>query len=195
MSRRPKARPHHPPMINRMIKQVPQARRAEVEYARQRGGRPARWFPAPVGGQSIEMRFGNVEVQPLGGRLGCLFMVLFPVLAAVLAEALGRWRGRAFESPPISGSRRQSRSGWRSCGWMRLRTVSRPELVLAVLCHVTCWPRTASRRVTVWRVARLRGRLGDAARPGRSGGVATVVADWPRRRPLRAGRSAGPAAP
>ena len=30
------------------------------------------------------MRFGNVEVRPLGGGLGCLLMILFSLLASVL---------------------------------------------------------------------------------------------------------------
>ena len=34
------------------------------------------------------MRFGNVEVRPLGGGLGCLFMLLFSVVASVLLTVL-----------------------------------------------------------------------------------------------------------
>ncbi|HYF46686.1 MAG TPA: hypothetical protein VD926_10790 [Acidimicrobiales bacterium] len=30
------------------------------------------------------MRFGNVEVRPLGGGAGCLGMILFSVVASVL---------------------------------------------------------------------------------------------------------------
>jgi hypothetical protein len=30
------------------------------------------------------MRFGNVEIKPLGGGFGCLLMILFSVLASVL---------------------------------------------------------------------------------------------------------------
>jgi hypothetical protein len=30
------------------------------------------------------MRFGNVEVRPLGGGAGCLAMVLFSLLASVV---------------------------------------------------------------------------------------------------------------
>jgi hypothetical protein len=30
------------------------------------------------------MRFGNVEIKPLGGGLGCLLMILFSVVASVL---------------------------------------------------------------------------------------------------------------
>ncbi len=30
------------------------------------------------------MRFGNVEIRPLGGGFGCLLMVLFSVVASVL---------------------------------------------------------------------------------------------------------------
>ena len=30
------------------------------------------------------MRFGNVEIRPLGGGLGCLLMILFSVVASVL---------------------------------------------------------------------------------------------------------------
>jgi hypothetical protein len=34
------------------------------------------------------MRFGNLEVRPLGGGLGCLFMVLFSVVASVALTVL-----------------------------------------------------------------------------------------------------------
>ena len=34
------------------------------------------------------MRFGNVEIRPLGGGLGCLLMILFSVLASVLGTIL-----------------------------------------------------------------------------------------------------------
>jgi hypothetical protein len=47
-----------------------------------------RWFAAPVAVQSRGMRFGNVEVRPLGGGLGCLFMVLFAVVASVVLTVL-----------------------------------------------------------------------------------------------------------
>ncbi len=30
------------------------------------------------------MRFGNVEIRPLGGAPGCLFMILFSIIASVL---------------------------------------------------------------------------------------------------------------
>jgi hypothetical protein len=53
-----------------------------------RGRRLARSFAAPVAGQSSGMRFGNVEVRPLGGGLGCLFMVLFSVVASVVLTVL-----------------------------------------------------------------------------------------------------------
>jgi hypothetical protein len=36
------------------------------------------------------MRFGNVEIRPLGGGLGCLFMVLFSVVLTVLLNLLLR---------------------------------------------------------------------------------------------------------
>ena len=49
---------------------------------------PPRWFAVPLGGQSSGMRFGNVEVRPLGGGLGCLFMVLFSVVASVVLTVL-----------------------------------------------------------------------------------------------------------
>jgi hypothetical protein len=45
-------------------------------------------FAVPVGGQSNGMRFGNLEVRPLGGGLGCLFMVLFSVVASVVLTVL-----------------------------------------------------------------------------------------------------------
>lgn len=34
------------------------------------------------------MRFGRVEVQPLGGGAGCLGMLLFSVLASVLLTVI-----------------------------------------------------------------------------------------------------------
>jgi hypothetical protein len=34
------------------------------------------------------MRFGNVEVRPLGGGLGCLLMILFSVLASIVLTVL-----------------------------------------------------------------------------------------------------------
>jgi hypothetical protein len=34
------------------------------------------------------MRFGNVEIRPLGGGLGCLLMILFSVLASVVLTVL-----------------------------------------------------------------------------------------------------------
>jgi hypothetical protein len=49
---------------------------------------PARWFAVPVGGKPSGMRFGNLEVRPLGGGLGCLFMVLFSVVASVALTLL-----------------------------------------------------------------------------------------------------------
>lgn len=30
------------------------------------------------------MRFGNVEIRPVGGGIGCLLMILFSVLASVI---------------------------------------------------------------------------------------------------------------
>jgi hypothetical protein len=30
------------------------------------------------------MRFGSVEIRPLGGGVGCLLMILFSVIASVL---------------------------------------------------------------------------------------------------------------
>ena len=48
----------------------------------------ARWFAVRVGGNSCGMRFGNVEVRPLGGGIGCLFMVLFSVVASVVRTVL-----------------------------------------------------------------------------------------------------------
>jgi hypothetical protein len=50
--------------------------------------RPARWFAVRVGGKSCVMRFGNLEVRPLDGGLGCLFMVLFSVVASVVLTVL-----------------------------------------------------------------------------------------------------------
>jgi hypothetical protein len=34
------------------------------------------------------MRFGDVEVRPLGGGLGCLAMLVFSLLASVLLTVL-----------------------------------------------------------------------------------------------------------
>ena len=34
------------------------------------------------------MRFGNWEVRPLGGGVGCLMMLLFSVLASVIGTVL-----------------------------------------------------------------------------------------------------------
>ena len=34
------------------------------------------------------MRFGGVEVRPLGGTMGCLAMVLFSVIASVILTLL-----------------------------------------------------------------------------------------------------------
>jgi hypothetical protein len=44
---------------------------------------PARWFAVPVGGSRPACASGNLEVRPLGGGLGRLFMVLFSVVASV----------------------------------------------------------------------------------------------------------------
>jgi hypothetical protein len=34
------------------------------------------------------MRFGNVEVRPLGGGLGCLLMIAFSILASIVLTVL-----------------------------------------------------------------------------------------------------------
>jgi hypothetical protein len=34
------------------------------------------------------MRFGNVQVRPLGGGLGCLLMILFSILASIVLTVL-----------------------------------------------------------------------------------------------------------
>ena len=34
------------------------------------------------------MRFGNWEVRPLGGGIGCLMMLLFSVLASIIGTVL-----------------------------------------------------------------------------------------------------------
>jgi hypothetical protein len=49
---------------------------------------PQLWFAVPVGGRSCGTRFGNLEVRPLGGGLGCLFMVLFSAVASVVLTVL-----------------------------------------------------------------------------------------------------------
>lgn len=34
------------------------------------------------------MRFGNMEVRPLGGGVGCLMMILFSVVASIVGTIL-----------------------------------------------------------------------------------------------------------
>lgn len=34
------------------------------------------------------VRFGNVEVRPLGGGLGCLLMILFSIVASIVLTVL-----------------------------------------------------------------------------------------------------------
>jgi hypothetical protein len=34
------------------------------------------------------MRFGNVDVRPLGGGLGCLLMIAFSILASIFLTVL-----------------------------------------------------------------------------------------------------------
>ncbi len=34
------------------------------------------------------MRFGNMEIRPLGGGAGCLMMLLFSVVASVIGTVL-----------------------------------------------------------------------------------------------------------
>ncbi|MEU7610995.1 hypothetical protein [Micromonospora sp. NPDC049204] len=34
------------------------------------------------------MRFGNTEIRPLGGGLGCLLMILFSIVASVVLTVL-----------------------------------------------------------------------------------------------------------
>jgi hypothetical protein len=34
------------------------------------------------------MRFGNVEIRPLGGGLGCLLMIAFSILASIVLTVL-----------------------------------------------------------------------------------------------------------
>ena len=41
-------------------------------------------FVVAARGPPGAMRFGNVEIKPLGGGLGCLLMILFSVVASVL---------------------------------------------------------------------------------------------------------------
>lgn len=41
-----------------------------------------------VSREGAVLRFGNVEVRPLGGRAGCLIMVLVSLLASVLLTVL-----------------------------------------------------------------------------------------------------------
>jgi hypothetical protein len=46
------------------------------------------WFAVPVGDKPSGMRFGNLEVRPFGRGLGCLFMVLFSLVASVALTML-----------------------------------------------------------------------------------------------------------
>ncbi|SCG65944.1 hypothetical protein GA0070609_4092 [Micromonospora echinaurantiaca] len=34
------------------------------------------------------MRFGNVEIRPLGGGVGCLLMILFSLVASIVLTVL-----------------------------------------------------------------------------------------------------------
>jgi hypothetical protein len=45
-------------------------------------------LPPRSPGQPGAMRFGNVEIRPLGGGLGCLLMLLFSLLASVVLTVL-----------------------------------------------------------------------------------------------------------
>ncbi len=62
-------------------------RRDPLQLSR-RGGGWGRWFAVAAGGNPCGMRFGNLEVRPLGGGLGCLFMVLFSLVASVVLTVL-----------------------------------------------------------------------------------------------------------
>jgi hypothetical protein len=50
--------------------------------------RATRWFALRPQGQPEPMRFGNLEIRPLGGGPGCLLMVLFSVVASVVLTVL-----------------------------------------------------------------------------------------------------------
>jgi hypothetical protein len=52
----------------------------EVVDAQDRGGGVER----RGAGKEGAMRFGNVEVRPLGGGLGCLGMIAFSILASLI---------------------------------------------------------------------------------------------------------------
>ena len=39
-------------------------------------------------GYDRHMRFGNVEVRPLGGALGCLLMIVISIVASVVLTLL-----------------------------------------------------------------------------------------------------------
>ena len=61
----------------------------EIAKARHRHDRSRRnGLAVRVGGKPSGMRFGNLEVRPLGGGLGCLLMVLFSVVASVVLTVL-----------------------------------------------------------------------------------------------------------
>jgi hypothetical protein len=45
-------------------------------------------FDATRPGYIAVMRFGNVEIRPLGGGLGCLGMILFSIVASVLGTII-----------------------------------------------------------------------------------------------------------
>lgn len=48
---------------------------------------PEAWAGGLVG-TATAMRFGDVEVRPLGGGLGCLAMILFSVVASLVLTLL-----------------------------------------------------------------------------------------------------------
>ena len=47
-------------------------------------------FPpvAPVDAGTVDQRFGNVEVRPLGGGVGCLTMIVLSVFLSLLLTLL-----------------------------------------------------------------------------------------------------------
>ena len=54
------------------------------EPGRSRGCTATARFRRPGAGRRCGMRLGNIEVRPLGGGMGCLFMVLGSILLSVL---------------------------------------------------------------------------------------------------------------
>ena len=58
------------------------------------------------------MRFGNVEVRPVGGGVGCLMMLLVSVIASVVLTILLNVLFRSRPAPPVPGGRLETDTCW-----------------------------------------------------------------------------------